>query len=161
MTTKDLDSGQLSPANLGENRFRSIFDSSASMMSLIDTDGRILEVNALAITAMNLPREDLVGKRLWETPCWNHSPETQAFVREAIAIAAKGEPFQGESIHPRPGRPMVLDFSLRPIRDDEGNVIQLLSEGRDITQRIVTEQELAESMQKFRLVVQNVTPLSR
>jgi two-component system cell cycle sensor histidine kinase/response regulator CckA len=147
------------PANLAESRFRAIFESSASMMSLMDTEGRILEVNAQAIQAMNQPRADLVGKFLWETPCWSHSPEAQAFVRGAIAMAAKGEAFHGESIHPRPGRAMVVDFTLRPIQDDEGNVVQLVSEGRDITQRIETEHELAESMQKLRLVVQNAAAI--
>jgi two-component system, sensor histidine kinase and response regulator len=90
--------------------------------------------------------KDVIGKYFWETPWWSHSPELQERLRDAIARAAAGEFLRFEVTHPGPnGQIHYVDFSLSPVRDASGQIVMLIPEGRDITQRKRTEEALVRS----------------
>jgi two-component system, cell cycle sensor histidine kinase and response regulator CckA len=139
-----------------EHQFRTVFESSASMMWLMDLQGRILKANPQANAFTGTTSEEIEGSFLWETAGWKHSPQIQAWVREAVVQAAAGQAVHSQTVHPQEGRlPTVLKFTVQPILGGDGRVVQLLGEGRDITQLITSDLALAETAQKFRTVVQN------
>src|SRR5262249_2334022 len=89
---------------------------------------------------------DVIGSPFWETPWWTGSPESQQRLKEAIPRAAKGEfvRFEAEHFAGDPGRSkIIVDFSIKPVRDEAGEVIYLLPEGRDITEKKLAEEEIA------------------
>jgi PAS domain S-box-containing protein len=125
-----------------EQRFRAIFDQSFQLIGLLTTDGIILEANRAGLEFAGVEEREVIGKPFWETPWWRHSPELQQRLREAVNEAADGQFVRFEVTHPdHEGRLHYVDFSLKPVTDSTGQVIQLIPEGRDITERKLAEQE--------------------
>ncbi|MFB8787407.1 MAG: PAS domain S-box protein [Potamolinea sp.] len=127
-----------------EVKFRAIFNQTFQFISLLEVDGTIIEINQTALDFGGVSLADCVGKPLWETPWWRISTQTQEQLKQAIAQAASGSFIRYEvDVQGAKGQVITLDFSLKPIKDETGQVILLIPEGRDISERKVLEQELA------------------
>ena len=125
-----------------ERRFRAIFDQTFQFMGLLDVDGTLLEANRTALDFAGVAPEEVIGRRFWETPWWAHSPPLQERLLEAIRVAARGEVARFEATHPgRDGQMHHVDVSIKPVYDAAGKVILLIPEGRDITNRVVAEED--------------------
>ncbi len=133
-----------------ERLFRAIFDQSFQFMGLLKPDGTVLEINQTALAAAGVGIEEIVGTPFWETLWWQISPEAKQQVREAIALAAAGEVIRYEAdVLVAGGAVVTVDFSLKPIKDDDGKIILLIPEGRDISDRKVLERELTLRQARF------------
>jgi two-component system cell cycle sensor histidine kinase/response regulator CckA len=85
----------------------------------------------------------VLGKKFWETPWWSHSTELQQRLQEGLQRALAGELFRFEAHHPMPdGTTHYVDVSLKPVIDEHGEVVYVIPEGRDITERRQAEKEL-------------------
>ena len=125
-----------------ERRFRAVFDQRLQLVRVLSTDGIVLEANQKSLDFAGLQRDEVIGCYLWDTPWWSHSPELQQRLRDAVSSAAKGTAVQFEATCPRPNGDMAtLDFSLRPITDNAGQVVFLVTESHDITEQKVAEEE--------------------
>ena len=125
-----------------ERRYRAIFDQTFQFTGLLDVKGTLLEVNRTALDFAGVAPSDVIGRPFWETPWWTHSPPLQEKLREAIRAAARGEVVRFEATHPsRDGQMHHIDVSLKPVFDAAGQVSLLIPEGRDITNRVVAEDE--------------------
>ena len=126
-----------------ETRFRAIFDQTFQFIGLMKTDGTLIEANRSSLQFAGIREQDVLGKLFWDTPWWTHSPDLQNRLREAVRQAAGGTMIRFEATHPHPtGELAHVDFSLKPVRDEHGNVILLIPEGRDITERKRAEESL-------------------
>lgn len=126
-----------------DQRLRAIFDHTLHFMGLLDARGTVLEANRPVLEAMDLPATAFIGQPFWATPIWAHSVEYQGRVRDACQRAAGGHTVRFESEHPLVnGGTGWIDFSLKPIVDGTGQVIYLVPEGRDITDRKKTQAAL-------------------
>jgi PAS domain S-box-containing protein len=142
-----------------ERLFRAIFDQSYQFIGLMEPDGTLIEANQTAVQFAGLTLEDVVGKPFWETYWWQISPTTQEQLKAAIARAAGGELVHYDvEVQGANGQIIIIDFSIKPIRDVSGKVVLLIPEGRDITdlRRTVeslqrTEARLAEAQQIARM----------
>ena len=127
-----------------KTRFRAIFDQTFQFIGLMKTDGTVIEANRSALQFAGIGEEDVLGKLFWDTPWWTHSPDLQNQLREAVRQAASGTMVRFEATHPSStGEVAYVDFSLKPVRDEHGNVTLLIPEGRDITERKRSEEDLA------------------
>lgn len=118
-----------------EQRFRAIFDQEFQMVGLLEPSGRVLEINRAAIQLVGSTREDVVGRVFWETPWWAASPELPELCRKWVRRAARGEFVRDEiEVRSASGETHVMDFSLKPVRGEEGRVELLIPEARDITE---------------------------
>lgn len=117
-----------------EQKFHAVFDQAYQFLGLLSVDGRVLEANKTVLSFGDVDKADVIGLPFWETPWWSHSPELQENVRLAVLKAEKGELIGFEASHPdSEGRLHYVDFSLKPVKDDAGEVIMLIAEGRDIS----------------------------
>lgn len=138
-----------------EERFRAIFNQTFQFVGLLSPDGILLEANQTALDFGGITRSQVIGKPFWEARWWTISPQTQEQLRAAIVRAAKGEfiryevDFLGAS-----DRIATIDFSLRPIQDESGQVKLLIPEGRDITARKLAEEELRLSQERLQLALE-------
>lgn len=131
-----------------ERRFRAIFNSTYQFIGLLDPEGTILEANQTALDFIGLTNADVVGKPFWETPWWTHSPQLQNRLKEGISDAAHGELVRFEAMHTgKEGQTAVIDFSLKPVLNEQGETVLIIPEGRDITERKHAEEE-AKRMQQ-------------
>lgn len=133
-----------------ERVVNAIFEQTFQFIGLLDCEGRVLRANRAALVAVGARAEDVIGRPFWDTPWWAHDPEQQAKVREAVRRAAGGGCARFEGEHLRPGGARVfVDFSLSPVRDERGQIVALIPEGHDITERRRAEQALRESEEKL------------
>ncbi|MFN2371023.1 MAG: PAS domain S-box protein, partial [Candidatus Krumholzibacteriia bacterium] len=117
-----------------QERFRAIFDNHFQLSGLLDPDGVLMEANAAALALSGLAPADVIGRPYWECGWWTHDPQQQARVRAGVRTAAAGGFVRFEASHPAPdGSLRLVDFSLKPVHDDDGRLLYLLPEGRDIT----------------------------
>ncbi|SCB26783.1 adenylate/guanylate cyclase domain-containing protein [Cupriavidus alkaliphilus] len=132
---------------------RIILDEMYQFVGLLDVNGNIVESNRESLEAVGLQADDVIGKPFWETRWWNVSPKTQATLRELIRRASAGEfvrcdieifgQAKGEET-------IIVDFSVRPIRNQNGEVVFLLPEGRNITEKKRAEAEIARKNAELR-----------
>jgi PAS domain S-box-containing protein len=116
-------------------RLRTVFDYTYQFAGLLSRDGVLLESNRTSLKAAGVTLNDAIGKLFWETPFWTQqSPAEIARLRQGIERAGRGEfvrfQYQTEPAH---GPARIVDFSLLPVLDDDGQVVWILSEGRDVT----------------------------
>ncbi|XXY46177.1 MASE1 domain-containing protein [Sorangium sp. So ce269] len=129
-----------------ERRFRAIFDSQFQFIGLMRVDGTLIEANQTALDFAGLRREDVVGKPFWTARWWSAmGPATEQRLRDAIRAAARGE-FVRYDVDVRgvSDRVATIDFSIKPVRDEQGRVILLIPEGREITEVKRATQALVE-----------------
>jgi PAS domain S-box-containing protein len=133
-----------------EQRFRGIFDNMFQFIGLLSPEGILLESNQASLTAAGIEIEDVVGQPFWETYWWQVSPETQLQLKQAIACAAKGEFVRYEvEVFGINQTIIPIDFSLRPIFNESGQIVLLIPEGRDLREAKRRELELKQSEQRF------------
>jgi PAS domain S-box-containing protein len=116
--------------------FRAISDGTYAYICLLSTGGVLLDCNRAALEFAKLDREDVIGLPFWETPWFAATPGASYNVRQGVALAAAGEFVRYETPVIRPdGSESTFDFSLHPVRNAQGEVVSLVSESRDITER--------------------------
>jgi len=126
-----------------EHKFKAVFNSTFELIGMLTPEGILTEANQTALNFGALKESDVVGKLFWETPWWDHSEDQKKWLCNAVHRAASGEFIRGEVHNIGPdGTVHYVDFSLKPAKDDKGNVIFIVPEGRDITERKQIEQQL-------------------
>ncbi len=131
---------------------RITLDSMVQFVGLLDAAGTVLEINQVALDAIGINLSDVEGRPFWTTFWWQVSEEVNATLRDAILRASQGEFVRWDTpIYGRAGgtETIIIDVSLRPVKDEQGNVIFIAAEWRDITIRRQWEEALRASERKF------------
>ena len=135
-----------------KQRYEAIFDQSFQFTGLMEPDGTLIEANASSLDIVGLDEEEVLGEPFWETPWWQFDAETPDKIREAVERAADGEFVRDELEACSKQGTITVDFSLRPVTDDDGEVRYLIPEGRDITElRALERRERELARQNKRL----------
>lgn len=112
-----------------------LFDNAFQLIKLITPDGTILSANRTALELAGAEAADVVGRPLWEAPWWPNDPAQTARVREAIREAAGGASVRFAATHrARDGTLRDMDFSLKPVRDQQGRATVIVVESHDLTE---------------------------
>jgi len=137
-------------------RFRAVLDTPDTFIGILDADGRVVTANATALDLVETTLDSVVGKPFPSTPWWSHSEELQDDLREWIDRAADGEYVRFDASHVTPdGDEVPVDGIVRPVTED-GTVVSLIVEGRDVSERVASERELErqnERLERFASVV--------
>lgn len=139
-----------------QKRFQAIFNSQYQFMGLMTPDGTLIEANETALNFGGLHASDVIGKPFWECYWWAISERSRNQLKESVSKAAKGEFIRYETdILGRGGIIATIDFSIKPVHDDNGRIILLIPEGRDITQRKLLEKKSKEQEEQIRLFIKH------
>jgi len=141
---------------VSEKKIRALYDQTFQFIGLLTPDGALIEANRTALEFSGIELSDVLNKPFWKTPWWKHSPELQEKLRQEIKKVSRGGEFcRFEVTHmDRDGALHYVDFSLKPVKDENGKVMFLIPEGRDITEYKEAEVALRESELKFRTIVE-------
>ncbi|MFP4007277.1 MAG: PAS domain S-box protein [Spirulinaceae cyanobacterium] len=141
-----------------ERRFQGIFNQTFQFMSLLAPDGTVLEANDPSIDLKIGDRDRLLHQSLATAPWWQISPETQDRIQRAIAYASQGEFIRYEvDVLGNQDQVLTLDFSLKPILNDQQEVEFMIAEGHDISDRKRIETELQASYRQTTNILESIT----
>jgi PAS domain S-box-containing protein len=116
-------------------RFEGIFNRTLQFTALLEPDGTVVEVNDAALEFGGFDRSEIVGTAFSEVSWWTHSETVHDEVRDAIGRAGDGE-FVRYKTEVRGGNGLAtIDFSVKPVVDESGDVSELVAEGRNVTAR--------------------------
>jgi PAS domain S-box-containing protein len=136
------------PERLREHVARVAFDEMQAFVAVLAPDGTVLDVNATALAATGLRREEVVGRSLREVRGWG-SPEAAARLEDPLRRAASGETVRSETellLSAGGAGPRRVELSLRPVRDAAGDVALILAEGWDVTAARLAHEEVARDL---------------
>ena len=129
-----------------QGRLRAIYDGTYEYIGLIAPDGTLLEANRASLEFAGNTRAQVVGRPFWDTPWFTGTPGAPEVIRESVARAAKGEFIRFEATLQRPsGDRLTFDLSMHPIQNERGEVVLIVPEGRNITERKRVEEEVKRS----------------
>jgi len=118
-----------------EKRYRELVENVNSIILKWDFHGNILFINSYGERFFGYKREDLVGKNVIGTivPMSDTSGKNlKIFIDEIRARPDEYEKNINENIT-KSGKKVIVSWSNRGLRDDDGKVIGILSVGNDIT----------------------------
>lgn len=131
---------------------RITLDSIVQFAGLLDAGGTVLEINPATLDAAGIKLADVEGKPFWTTFWWQVSADTNATLRESIQRAAQGASVHWEAeIYARSGgaETISIEASLMPVKDQQGNVVFIAAEGRDITEKKALKREIARQREEL------------
>jgi cell cycle sensor histidine kinase DivJ len=140
---------------LKEARFRTTFNESIQFIALMTPDGTMLEANKTALDFVGSSQDEIVGKHFADTHWWRHSENERKRLRQAIILASNGQVIQYRTQNiGKDDHLLMIDFSIKPIRGEHGEVVLLVTEGHDITDRLIAEEQRIElALEKERMVM--------
>lgn len=141
-----------------EKNYRLLAENPNSIVIKFDAEGRIDFVNQYAADLFGYSREEMHGKTAVElildkTDSVGRSSEE--LFESILNNPEKYKLNENENIT-RDGRRLWISWANTPIYDDEGALASLISTGFDATERKKAEEELRESENRFRAVVENI-----
>jgi PAS domain S-box-containing protein len=125
-----------------EIRYRRLFESSKDGILIIDAvNGKVLNLNPCLLQLLGYPREELIGKELWEVNSFKDIGYTK---ENFIELQIKGDIRYGEMpIVTKEGKTILVEFVSTVYVADHAKVIQCNI--RDITERKRVEKALKDS----------------
>ena len=137
--------------------YRAIFNQTYQFCSLLDTEGTVLEANQTALDFAGVTREDVVGLPFWKCHWWCVGEATQKDLEHAVTHALAGEFVRYEvDIQGRGGVRTPIDFSLKPVANEDGTVKMLIAEGRDIGDKRASDEAFRRNQAELELILDNV-----
>ncbi len=127
-----------------ERRFRAVFNQTFQLSFLLYPDGSIIELNETA-SQLNPNAKDLPGKYFWQGDFWLKQEQNIDRLKDAVQRAAQGQTVRlEEEIKDNIGTVYTVDLSIKPIVENKTNVLFLIAEARDITERKQAEIRVKE-----------------
>lgn len=138
-----------------EEKFRTMFENTRRLVSLLEPDGRNIETNPVGYAFSGLTPEQTRALQLWEGHWWLNDADRMR-IRDAVHRAAGGEyvHFQIDQ-QDASGAVHTSDFSIAPIVGENGRVVQLMAEATDITALKQAKTELEQSERRWNHVLES------
>lgn len=138
-----------------EQHLRRVLDSLYSFIGVLNPDGILLEANRTALEAANLQPEAVLGQPFAQTYWWSYSTQSQARLNDAIKRAKTGEAVRYDVEARLSAQNYILiDFSLVPLFDSDGQVEYLIPSGIDISDREASKKALQQTKDDLKLITE-------
>ncbi len=134
-----------------EKRLRTILDAEPECVKVIDTDGKLVEMNPAGLAMLEA---DDISQVLGAAACQIVTPPHRESWMALMERAYQGESgsLQLEIIGLK-GKYLWLDTHVVPIRDEQNKITEVLGITRDITQQKQAEEALCQSEERLRLAL--------
>ncbi len=139
-----------------KRQIQAIFDDPSTFIGILDTKGLMIDCNKIALDFINRDISDVFEVPFVDTPWWINNYEGRKRLAEAISKAKNGLSDHFESIlKGAKGENKYINVSIRPIRNQDGEVYKLLAEGQDVTEKRLMEKALNQSEEKYKRLTEN------
>ncbi|WP_207587324.1 GAF domain-containing protein [Halomontanus rarus] len=147
-------------------RFDAIFEDPHTYTWVLDGDGAVVRANEAAREAVAAASDErrgavgdggtLRGTHFRDLPWWPDEATADA-VRAAVERAGDGAVDHRELEITVGERTRRIEVTVRPVRDETGEVVSLVADATDVTERANLEAELRESEELHRVTLNNMT----
>ncbi|WP_336002747.1 bacterio-opsin activator domain-containing protein [Halorientalis halophila] len=137
-------------------QFDAVFHDAQTATWVLDAAGRLERANRAARELID--ETSRVGEPFWDLPWWSQTPAIRTDVRQLVEGAIDGRFGAATVYDPLDGEPgQVIDLSVRPVENERGEVISIVIEGVEITDRVGLERDLRRSERLHRVTLNNMT----
>ena len=136
---------------------RNYLDVAGVMLVVIRKDEKIIEINKRGSEILELPQKEILGKNWFEDFIPEKDREEVRRIFTGI-LDGKVSDFKfvdGKIINSK-GETRIILWHNTVLRDSNGQIYATLSSGNDITERVIAEQKLKQSEEKYRRLFQNM-----
>lgn len=138
-----------------EQRLQKVLDNLFSFVGVLDLDGTLLEANRAPLEAAGLEAGDVIGKKFWDCYWWSYADDARDRLKAACDRARSGELVRYDTqVRVAGGELIWIDFQLAPMRESDGEIVNLIPSGIDISDRKAAIEALHKSHDTFRSVVE-------
>lgn len=138
-------------------KFSGVFNQSSETIFLLDPQGKILQTNETALRLVGANQEEVSGLPLWETKWWHDAFDQKERLKQSVVQAAHGAVIRFEARYQIADGSLVdIDFSLKPLKDDQGRTVFLIAEGHELTDFKRAERVVKESESRLRAIFANM-----
>lgn len=129
-----------------------LLDSLPILVGVMSPDGKLVTANKMALELAGLGTDDVIGKPFDSTYWWSYSPESQDRLRTMIARALAGETVRHDvKIRVGPDDFRMIDFMIKAMRDENGEITHLVPAAVDITERREREDKIIKLTQNLQI----------
>ena len=141
-----------------EADYRLLVETANSIILKLDTQGTVLFINDYGQRFFGYPAREIIGRHITATVI----PPTESTGRDLAELVA--DICRCPQVHPvsenenccKDGRKVWIAWSNKPILDESGQIIGVLSVGIDVTERRRLEEDLRQSQQFLHTIVENL-----
>ncbi|NBD32644.1 MAG: PAS domain S-box protein, partial [Cyanobacteria bacterium] len=132
-----------------------LFEQSFQMIALLDATGKVIDLNQTALELVQSRLPQIRNHHFAEIPWWR-SGSDRAQVKQSIKLAQVGGMVRYDAqLLSESGELIPIDLSLKPVRDEAGQIVFLMAEGRDLRDRVQKEAQLYRDQEKLAALVEN------
>ncbi len=140
-----------------EQRFRAIFDNHYQFSGLVSPDDILISANRSSLDLINCKAEDVEGLPFCDCPWWPKGSPLNDIIKEAVHEAQAGHFVRRElQFIDFDGQLRFIDFSLKPVFDEDHTLIYIVPEGRDITRLKQAQQQILSEKQFSDAVIESL-----
>lgn len=134
---------QIKEAELAKSRLSAAIEQAGEMVIITDLRANITYVNPAFEEMTGYKREEVVGKN---PRILNSGEQDAAFYEDLWETVTSGNVWSGRSLNlKKNGQRYTQEFSIGPIRDDQGSIIGYVGVARDISDQLIIEAQLRQS----------------
>ncbi len=138
-----------------EKKFREIFDATGDFLLYVDVDGRVLDMNKVALNLLGFKKEKIIGKLFYDIKGVFSADDIKRH-EESIEKVVRGEKIndyesnllaKGDTVY-------RFLFSNDVISTENGEIKGILIKGKDVTQRQRAWDELVKLEERYRVLAE-------
>jgi PAS domain S-box-containing protein len=132
-------------------KYKTLTETARDYIFIVNNKGIVEYVNSYAANVIRKKPEQLIGLPLNKV---FHPDLHKRQITNIMKVIKTGKPLTVDTESIFAGKSYWLSTSLSPIFDDKKNVKSVLGISRDITKRVVAEQSMKESEEKYRELIE-------
>lgn len=138
------------------DRLRKVLNGLTSFVGVFTRDGRLLDLNQASLDLVGLERHELVGMAVQDLPHFAYSAPVRQRARAALDSAARGELVRYDDAVQIAGNAQItVDLTFAPLRNEAGEVAQVVASAVDITERRALEKQVAAEFARAQQFLRN------
>lgn len=134
-----------------------IFNTAAGGMRVIDKDFNVLKANDAFVALSGYSREELVGSKCYEFFCGQDCRTDQCPIVRILGGEERVETL--DLYQNKDGMPIYCETAVTPHRTPDGEIVGVIADFRDMTERMKAQHLIKQSEAKYRELVESANSI--
>ncbi|OUS14343.1 hypothetical protein A9Q89_00085 [Gammaproteobacteria bacterium 53_120_T64] len=144
---------------LAQQELQGLLADMHTMVCITEPNGTAIFANKSSLVGAGVTLSDVKGKKLWDCAWFEGDPALQQQMQSNCTDVQAGASIHGDIQANMQGGLLWVEYSMHPMFNEQGEVVKILHEGRDISARKSMEVEALAAAQHLKLYREQ-TPLA-